>query len=417
MSFRFVAAAAALTLAACHSTAVSPRASLQPDSLAIRRDVEHLASPALAGRLTGTPGNDSAAAYIARRYAALGLREGVPGYLQRFVARANVRNAATLPTQNVVAILPGRDPELASQYVVVGAHLDHLGASTEFANDPEARDALRRGADDNASGSAAVLELARLFAASPTRRSIVFVNFSGEEQGLLGSQYFADHSPAALDKVDAMINFDMVGRLKNDRLLIAGVGTANELQTVLDSANSAVGLKIATSRDGWGRSDHASFTAKDIPVLHFFTDVHEDYHRATDVPEKINASGEARVVALAERVIRDVANRPARLTFVRIAQPALVGGGRTGVYFGSIPDMAGSDTPGLRLQGVTAGSPADRAGIKAGDVVVEFAGKAVKDLNDYSEALYGHKPDDEVTVVVLRDGRRMTFTVKLGKRG
>jgi aminopeptidase YwaD len=412
--------ATAVFVSACHSASTSSAPPLQPDSSAIRRDIDYLASPALAGRLTGTPGNDSAAAYLGRRYAALGLAAPAPLYLQHFVARPPAHNGASpsLPTQNVFAILPGRDRSLRGQYVVIGAHFDHLGTSTDGALDPDSRD-VRVGADDNASGTAAVLELARLFAHAPARRSIIFANFSGEEEGLLGSAYFADHSPVPIDSIDAMLNFDMVGRLKNDKLIVYGVATATELPAILDSANSLTKLKITEQGDGFGPTDHSSFYAKNIPVLHFFTDLHDDYHRATDTPDKINGAGEARVVALAERVVREIADRPARLTYVRVAAPPQMGGSREGsdVYLGSIPDMAGGDTPGLRLTGVRAGSPADLGGLKAGDVIVEFAGKAVKDLYSYSEALYAHKPGDVVTIVVMRDGRRVPLEVKLGKRG
>jgi aminopeptidase YwaD len=414
--------AAAAGLLACQgagSATATPR-NATPDSLAIRRDIEYLASPLLAGRLTGTQGNNDAAKYLARRYESLGLKEAAPRYLQPFVARPPAHSGASpsLPTQNVFAILPGTDPALRGQYVVVGAHFDHLGTSTDGALDPDAKGVVRRGADDNASGTAAVLELARLLAATPTKRSVIFANFSGEEEGLLGSSYFVDHSPVPLDSIDGMVNFDMVGRLKNDKLIIYGVATATELPAMIERANAATNLKVSAQGDGFGPSDHSSFYAKSIPVLHFFTDLHDDYHRASDTPEKINAAGEARVVSLAERVIRDIADRPARLTYIRVAAPVQSSSREgTDVYLGSIPDMAGSDTPGLKLTGVRAGSPADVAGIKAGDVIVEFAGKPVRDLYQYSDALYAHKPGDEVTVIVLRDGQRLALKVKLGKRG
>ncbi len=411
--------ATAVLVSACQTASSHASAALQPDSLAIRRDIDYLASPALAGRLTGTPGNDSAAAFLGRRYAALGLRALAPSYLQHFVARPPSRTgpSPSLPTQNVFAELPGTDASLRGQYVVVGAHFDHLGTSTEGALDPDSH-AVRLGADDNASGTAAVLELARLFAHSPAKRSIIFANFSGEEEGLLGSEYFADHSPVPIDSIEAMINFDMVGRLKNDRLIVYGVATATELPALLDSANSLTQLKLTAQGDGFGPSDQSSFYAKNIPVLHFFTDLHDDYHRATDTPDKINGAGEARVVTLAERVIRDIANRPARLTFVKSAAPPQMSGGNgSDVYFGSIPDMASDDAPGLKITGVRAGSPADVGGLKADDVIVEFAGKPVKDLYGYSDALYAHKPGDTVTVVVLRNGQRLSLQVTLGKRG
>lgn len=406
-------------VAACRPGSIAPVGGPAPDSANIARDVNYLASPALAGRLTGTAGNDSAAAYLARRYTSLGLTAPSGGYLQPFVAHppAHAGQVISLPTQNVAAIVRGRDPVLRNEYVVIGAHFDHLGTSTENAQDP-ASHAVRLGADDNASGTAAVLELARLFARSPARRSIVFANFSGEEEGLLGSEYFVDHSPVPLDSVDAMLNFDMVGRLRNDRLIVYGVATATEMQALLDSANSAVRLRLFAQGDGVGPSDHSSFYLKKIPVLHFFTDLHEDYHKASDTPDKINAGGEARVVALAERVARSIADRPGRLTYVRQAAPTQMSGSQnsTKVYLGSIPDMAGSDTPGLRLSGVSPGSPAELAGLKAGDVILTFGGKPVKDLYQYSDALYSRKPGDRVDVEVLRDGTRLTVHVTLGSR-
>jgi len=416
----FAPIALAMLIGACHATSNATPGMATPDSLAIRHDIEYLASEKLAGRLTGTAGNDSAAAYLARRYASLKLQAMSPAYLQKFVARppAHAGQSISLPTQNVFAVLPGSDPALRNEYVVIGAHFDHLGTSTEGALDPEARSAVRLGADDNASGTAAVLELARLFARTPARRSIIFANFTGEEEGLLGSAYFADHSPVAIDSVVAMLNFDMVGRMRNDKLIVYGVATATEFPGLIERANAPSHLDIAAQGDGFGPSDHSSFYAKNIPVLHFFTDLHDDYHRASDVSAKINAGGEARVVALAERVARSIADAPARPTYVRVAAPVQTSS-REGsdVYLGSIPDMAGGDTPGLKLTGVRAGSPADVAGIKAGDVIVEFGGKSVKDLYQYSDALYSHKPGDEVVVVVLRGAQRLTLTVKLGKRG
>ena len=415
-----VVGALAFIVAGCTSSA-HPTPSLPPasDSAAIAADVSYLASPALAGRLIGTPGNDRAAAYIAERYQALGLRPLAAGYKQPFVAHPLVREgpAPSIPTQNVFALIPGSDGALRGQYIVIGAHFDHLGTSTDGALDPEAH-GVRRGADDNASGTAAVLALASHFARRPARRSIIVANFSGEEQGLLGSSYFVDHMPVPIDSVDAMLNFDMVGRLRNEKLLVFGVATATEWPAIVDAANTQPKLALAAQGDGFGPSDHSSFYAKNVPVLHFFTDQHEDYHKISDVPERINAGGEARIVALAERIARDVADRPARLSFVR-ATVTQATSNRTGsgVYLGSIPDMAGGDVPGLRLTGVTAGSPADKGGLKAGDVIVELDGKPIKDLYSYSDALYAHKPGDEVAIVVLRDGQRLTRRVTLGKRG
>jgi hypothetical protein len=420
-----LAIALSLLAGACRTAEPSLAPSAAPDADRILRDIAWLADDRLEGRGTGTAGNDSAAVWLARRHAALGLRPlgNANGYLQPFLARsaqmAHAGQADGVATQNVVALVAGRDPALRGEYVVIGAHFDHLGRSPANAMDPEARDAIRNGADDNASGTAAVLELARLLAARPARRSVVVAHFSGEELGLLGSRWFVDHPPVPLDSAVAMVNFDMVGRLRNEKLIVYGVATARELAAIVDSANVAPRLAVSAVGDGFGPSDQSSFYARGVPVLHFFTDLHDDYHRASDDVEKINAPGEARVVALAERVVRAIADRPGPLTPVRMAAPAPTAGGREGsnVYLGSVPDMSAGDSPGLRLSGIRPGSPAEAAGLRAGDVIVALGGRAVKDLYTYSDALYAHQPGDRVDIVFLRDGERRTVAATLGRRG
>jgi len=419
-----LAAVLSLFAYACHGQAAPPPEA-RPEPARILDAIAWLADDAREGRGTGTAGNDSAAAWLARRHAALGLRPlgTAGGYLQPFVARsaqlAHAGQPDGVPTSNVIGLVTGSDPALRGEYVVIGAHFDHLGRSAANAMDPDAGDAVRNGADDNASGTAAVLELARLFAARPARRSIVVAHFSGEELGLLGSQWMVEHPPLPLDSAVAMVNFDMVGRLRNDKLIVYGVATARELAGIVDSANVPPRLVISAVGDGFGPSDQSSFHAKGIPVLHFFTDLHEDYHRATDDLRHIDPMGEARVVALAERVVRAVADRERPLTPVRLAAPAPAAGSREGssVYLGSVPDMSAGDGSGLRLSGVRPGSPADSAGLRAGDVVVELGGRAVKDLYGYSDALYAHRPGDRVEIVFLRGGERRTTTATLGRRG
>ncbi len=429
--------AIALVVAACRSAPTVTAAPAPPDTARIGRDIRYLASDALEGRRTGTPGNDSAAAFIARRFASLGLRalpSGTAGcgdhdgrkcvaeYEQPFVAKsvaaAHAGLPSELPTQNVMALIRGTDPALRGEYLVIGAHFDHLGRSTFGALDPETPNIIHNGADDNASGTVAVMELARMFVRLPPKRSVIVIAFSGEELGLLGSQYFVDHSPVPLDSVEAMINFDMVGRLRDDKLIVYGVATATELPAILAAQNVAPAFRISAVGDGFGPSDQSSFYAKNLPVLHFFTDLHEDYHRATDDADKINVAGVARVVLFAERVGRQIADRPGRLTFVH-APASAPAASRTSsqVYLGSVPDMGASDVPGLRLSGVRTGSPADSAGLKAGDVIVEIEGTAVKDLYSFSDALYAHQPGETVHIVYLRDGRRVTVQVTLGRRG
>jgi acetylornithine deacetylase/succinyl-diaminopimelate desuccinylase-like protein len=275
---------AALLLGACRTAEPVPVGIASPDADQIHRDIAYLADDRLEGRGTGTAGNDSAAAYLARRLSALGLRPlvpdttraecrdaGVPAscriFLQRFTARsaemAHAGRTEGVPTQKVVALIPGRDPALRGEYVVIGAHFDHLGRSPSGAMGPEAKDAIRNGADDNASGTAAVLELARMLSERPARRSILVAHFTGEELGLLGSQWLVEHVPApvTLDSITAMVNFDMVGRLRNDKLSVYGVATARELPGIIDSAKVAARLHISAQGDGFGPSDHSSFYA------------------------------------------------------------------------------------------------------------------------------------------------------------
>jgi C-terminal processing protease CtpA/Prc len=210
----------------------------------------------------------------------------------------------------------------------------------------------------------------------------------------------------------------MVGRLRDDKLIVYGVATATEMPGLLDSANLAPPLRISAVGDGFGPSDHSSFYAKDLPVLHFFTDIHEDYHRATDDADKINYAGMSKVAAFAERVAREIADRPGRLTFVRApATTSASSRNASQAYLGSVPDMGSGDVEGLKLSGVRPGSPADSAGLKTGDVIIELGGTVVKDLYTYSDALYAHQPGERITIVALRDGKRVTLQVTLGRRG
>jgi len=322
-------------------------------------------------------------------------------------------------TQNVVGVLRGSDPQLAAEAVVVGAHYDHLGLGRHDALDPDSAGKVHPGADDNASGTAAVLELARLLAArrGELKRSVVFLTFSGEELGLLGSAYYAANPLWPLDKTVAMLNLDMVGRVRDSKLYVGGTGTSPAFPAILQAANTT-GLHLESSQSGYGSSDHTSFYVKDIPVLFFFSGLHADYHRATDTPDKILAGEEARVTDLAERTLLALASGQ-RPQFTRVAEPHPVGttggGGGYGAYFGSIPDM-GSEVEGVRFADVRDGSPAAKAGLRRGDVLVEFAGAPIKNLYDFTYQLRAHRPGEEVRVVVLREGVRVEATVKLEVR-
>jgi hypothetical protein len=321
---------------------------------------------------------------------------------------------------NVVGILPGTDPVLRDQVVVVGAHYDHLGRGGETSLAPSRYGEVHPGADDNASGVAGVIGLARELAASGGgRRTVVFVAFAGEEMGLLGSTQYVRAPPLSLERTVAMLNMDMIGRLREDRLYVFGVDTGKEFREALEAANRDTALQLRFSGDGYGPSDHTPFYAKDRPILFFFTGPHEDYHRPSDTPDKINAAGLERVVRLMTGVLRGVADGPAPVTFARTAPsspPRPRGSGvGYGPYFGMIPEF-GQEQDGVKLGGVRAGSPAEKAGLQAGDLIVRFDGKAVKNLEDFVFVLRGKRAGDRVDVVYRRGDELRTTSAVLEAR-
>lgn len=322
-------------------------------------------------------------------------------------------------TQNVVGILRGSDPKLAEEAVVVGAHYDHLGLGYRNSMAPSQAGKVHPGADDNASGTAAVMELASALAArrKEMKRTIVFVTFSGEELGLLGSTYYAKNPLWPLERTVAMVNLDMVGRPRNGKITVGGIGTSPVFKEIVEGANQA-GLQLGFQQSGYGSSDHQSFYLKSVPVLFFFSGLHSDYHKPTDVPERILYAEEARVADLVLRTTQTLASRDERPAFVRVQEARPVtgsGGSGYGAYFGSIPDM-GEEVEGVKFADIRDGSPAAKAGLKAGDILVEFAGKPIKNLYDFTYALRTHKPGETVSVTVLRGKERLTVNVTLEQR-
>ncbi len=317
---------------------------------------------------------------------------------------------------NVLAYLPGKTDE----YVIIGAHYDHLGRGNFDSLAPSQIGQIHPGADDNASGTAGVLELARLLAPrkGQLRRGILFASFAGEELGLLGSAAWVKDPTRPLDKAVAMLNMDMIGRIKDQKVYIGGVGTGSTLKAVVEEAQANSGFKIEYSPGGYSSSDHTSFVAKKIPVLFFFSGLHSDYHKPSDTWDKINPQSAARlvdVVAATGEELADASDRPA---FIVVAEERPVGGsggGGYGPYFGSIPDF-GQVENGVKFSDVKPGSPAAKAGLKAGDILVQFGGKPIKNLYDFTDALRGSKIGEVVEVKVLRDGQPMTVSVKLEQR-
>jgi hypothetical protein len=403
------------------ATLVAPAAqdTLSPAAHRVLADVRFLADDRQEGRGVGTAGLSRAGAYVRDGFAHAGLQATFQSFTISPDAPAVLHTTlGGTATRNVVALLPGTSPALRGEVIVIGAHYDHLGFGGFGAMDPDSTGRVHNGADDNASGTAALLETARLLARRHPARTIVFVAFSGEELGTLGSSYFVQHPvPQPVDSIYAMLNMDMVGRLRGARLLALGATTAKEFPALLDSLNTPPRFDLRASGDGWGPSDHAVFFGARRPVLHFFTDLHEDYHRSTDDWEKINASGLAQVAQFVADVAWALANRPGPLTFVDAPRPqATTGGGPGyGAYLGTIPDMTGSPG-GVRITGVRAGSPAEQAGLKAGDVITAIGAKIVANLYDMTDALRSHQAGDSVVIVLKREGTERRVTAVLGKR-
>jgi hypothetical protein len=310
---------------------------------------------------------------------------------------------------------------LRNETIIVGAHYDHLGLGGFGALDPDSAGRVHNGADDNASGTAALFVIAARLKAARLARTVVFIAFSGEELGLLGSDYYVKHPIYPLTATQAMINLDMVGRLKNDKLIVYGTGTATEFPALLDSLNWYAKFDLRPQPEGYGPSDQTSFYAAKIPVLHFFTDLHGDYHRSTDDWDKINATGLVRVADFAAAMATALGNRPTRLTFVDVPPPSPKAGVAVtsgyGAYLGTIPDMASGESGGVLITGVSKGSPAELAGLKGGDKITKIGDYEVADLAGMTDALRSYKPGDKVVIIVIRDGKPVGVDVTLGKRG
>lgn len=341
----------------------------------------------------------------------------VPG-VTAHIATEVARNRRSV--KNVIAALPGSDPALKDQWIVIGAHYDHLGLGNRNSLAPSLIGQPHHGADDNASGTAGVVELARVATAQKPhwKRSVLFMAFAGEEIGLLGSSYFVNHPTVSLTNIDAMINMDMIGRLKDERLFVGGVGTSPELRPDLEVLDKNSPLKLEFSESGYGASDHTSFNAKKIPVLFFFSGLHTDYHKPSDTADKINAEGAAQVLSLVYGLTDRLASETPKLGYNEVAQPipASRGGGRGyGPYFGSVPDFR-DDIKGVLFSDVQNNSPAAKAGLKAGDIMTEFDGKQIQNLNDYAYTLRSKKPGDVVVVVVKRNGADVKTNVTLEAR-
>lgn len=408
-------------LAACSSSETETVTSPKISFLDIQSHITYLADDEMRGRETGTAEEAAAANYIADLFREYGLDpagdEGT--YFQEFTVNMSVldnphasegdSSAEKRLAKNVAGLLQGTGN--SDEVIIVGAHYDHLGMG-EFGSLSDGDPKIHNGADDNASGTTGVLELAEYFSANRPQTDILFLAFSGEEMGLLGSQHYVDNPTVDLEHALAMINMDMVGRMSNERLMIFGVATTDNWELILTEANSD-SLDLELVPDGTGSSDHTSFYYKEIPVLHYFTDTHADYHRPSDDPEWINAEGQQKVLNHVVSVI----NRLDELDQEALAFQEAPGQQRQsmsmdGPTLGVLPDY-GFDGEGFRITGVSGEGPAKKAGLQGGDIIIDIGGMEVADIYEYMGALNELERGETVPVTVLREGEELIFQVEL----
>lgn len=380
---------------------------------ALKEDVTFLAADELEGRAIGTDGEVKAAEYLAKEFEKVGLApKGTEGFFQPFTVSkpSNPHEEAIIGTdgagitgRNVVGFLDKK----SDKTIVIGAHFDHLGMGGSGSLH-RGDSAIHNGADDNASGTAALLALAEILKHEELTSNVLFIAFSGEENGLWGSNYFAKNPTIELSSVNYMINMDMVGRLNEEKsLAVYGIGTSPSFPAVLDPANSD-SLKIVTTESGVGPSDHTSFYLQDLPVLHFFTGQHEDYHKPTDDSDKINYEGLVKVVRYISRVVDQLDAEP-KLAFTKTKDSS--DSPRFTVSMGVVPDYM-YDGKGMRVDGVSEGKPAQAAGLLKGDVVVQLGDSTVYDMMSYMRALSAFQKGDSTKVVIDRSGQKVEAVVK-----
>jgi hypothetical protein len=386
----------------------------------LQADLDVLAAPAMRGRGLGTAELDRAAAYLAERFREAGLQPGGDGgtFLQTWEERvAELDRTVTL--RNVIAVLPGTDPRLAGESLVIGAHYDHLGLG-EQGGQSEDRGRVHPGADDNASGVALLLELARTQASRPHPRSLVFVAFTGEEAGRLGSRHYVDQAGAyPVERMIAMVNLDTVGRLGERPLTVLATGTAVEWVHILQGAGYVTGVAVNAVADDIGSGDQTSFLAAGVPAVQFFSGAHADFHRPGDTLDKIDTAGMVKVAQVLKETVDYLAGRAQPLTATALAGssdstiPDTAPPRR--VSLGTLPDYAWNGE-GVRLDGVRDGTPAARAGLQPGDIIVELNGTPVTGLREYAEALKQLQPGAEIGIRYRRAGEDYRTTTRVTAR-
>ncbi len=320
-------------------------------------------------------------------------------------------------TSNVIGFLEGSHPIFKDEAIIIGAHYDHIGLDGKISRgnigtNKHGNSKIHNGADDNASGVAGLLELAQYFFhyKDSLQRSLIFIAFSGEEMGLLGSSYYVKNPKIHLEKIVAMLNMDMIGRLRNNTLTIIGIGSSPQWQPLLDSANSRVGLTLKTRDSGFAPSDQTFFYAKNIPVLQFFTGVHTDHHTPSDDWQKINSAGEKKALILISQLIWKLNQVPQRIAFSKAKNEEVGEFSRVTVYLGTIPDYS-EEVDGVKLMDVRKGSPAEKAGLKSGDIIVGLAGETVTNIYDYVYALRQVEPGVPAEIMVIRNKKQIKLSV------
>jgi len=336
----------------------------------------------------------------------------------RVSARVRVeRSRGTV--RNVIARLPGADPELAPQAVVIGAHYDHLGAGEYATLAPERCGEIHNGADDNASGAAGLLALARAFGSQPhPRRSLVVAAFTGEEAGLVGSTRYVEAPPIPIQDTVAMINLDMIGRPREGRVIVFGAESSPRFADLVRRAAQGAALRVRLRRGASGPSDQLSFYERGVPVLSLFTGIHDDYHTPDDDSDAIDAAGSAEILRLTYRTAAALLGAEERPELELTAPPRSRGatGADYGPYLGTVPSFTGEPVSGVRLQSIRTDSPAEQGGLRGGDVIVSFAGAPVRNLEEFAALLRAQSAGERVEIVVVRDGERFHTTATLGQR-
>ncbi|MDX2142313.1 MAG: M20/M25/M40 family metallo-hydrolase [Rhodospirillaceae bacterium] len=411
--------------------ALAPRPALASmpspiDEARMKADVTWLADPAREGRGVGTAGLDAAAAFIAQRYKDLGLKplKGASDYMQPFTAKGPGDKPVKL--NNIIGVLEGSNPAFAGQSLIVSAHYDHLGRGWP---DVRAGDEgkIHPGADDNASGVAAILEVARLMKEQKPQRTVVFAAFSGEESGLQGAKAYVAAAkdtafPYPLAKIMGVLNVDTVGRLESGKVRIFGGETAREWAFIFQGTAATTGIAVEVIAKDIGGSDQKAFAEAGVPSVQVFASTAVDYHRPTDTVDKLDSQGLVKVVATLKEAADYLAARPEPMAFtgpnaaaVAASAPPPAGGAPRRVATGLVPDMA-FQGQGVRAASVAAGSGAALAGLREGDVVVSMAGQKIDDLKGLSNALKTFIPAQMIDVVFIRDGKTQTASMRLGER-